>query len=125
MKLAVSAEAKYINAAVTDKFCRTNLFLIMDSETLEFSVLKFPVKASGLGTGSRTAMLVVNENVDAVLTGKIGPLALKIFEDAGVKIFNASRLTVKEALEALRAGTLSEESDTCADECCSSCFNTK
>ncbi len=45
---------------------------------------------------------------DAIITGAIGPKALRSLNAAGIKIFHGASGSVSEALQAYRAGELAE-----------------
>jgi predicted Fe-Mo cluster-binding NifX family protein len=51
---------------------------------------------------------VVNQDVEAVLTGHCGPKAFHVLTAAGVKVYAGVEGTVAEALEKLKAGSLQE-----------------
>ncbi|HIJ72286.1 MAG TPA: NifB/NifX family molybdenum-iron cluster-binding protein, partial [Planctomycetes bacterium] len=58
--------------------------------------------------GIQTGQNIANLDVDAVITGNIGPNAFKTLNAAGVKIFLAQEQTVQAALDSFKAGELKE-----------------
>jgi predicted Fe-Mo cluster-binding NifX family protein len=80
--------------------------VIIDADTEEFEAFSNEsVMASG-GAGSQSAQFLANKDVEAVVTGNVGPNAAMALEAAGMKVYRMGSGTVKDALDAFRAGTL-------------------
>jgi predicted Fe-Mo cluster-binding NifX family protein len=73
----------------------------MQSEAIEN-----PAVGSASGAGIQAAQFVVEQGARAVVTGNIGPNALDVFQSAGIAIYLCAGGTVREAVEALKAGQL-------------------
>ena len=58
--------------------------------------------------GIQTAQNVVELDVEAVITGNIGPNAFTVLSISGIRTFLCQGGTAKEALALLKAGKLSE-----------------
>jgi predicted Fe-Mo cluster-binding NifX family protein len=63
--------------------------------------------ASG-GAGIRAAQTIAGKNVEAVLTGSVGPNAFPALQDSGIKILVGVSGTVKSAIESYTGGALEE-----------------
>ncbi len=59
------------------------------------------------GAGIQTAQNVALLNVEAVLTGHLGPNAFRALSAAGIKAYTGLQGTVGEAIEEFKAGRLS------------------
>ena len=111
MKVAVSAQGKDFGSPVDPRFGRTQYFIVVDTETYDFSVHDNTQNVNALqGAGIQAAKNVSDLGVDAVISGNVGPNAFATLQAAGIDTYVKAAGTVKEAVEALKSGTL-EKSD--------------
>jgi predicted Fe-Mo cluster-binding NifX family protein len=109
MKIAVSASSPALESPVDPRFGRCLYFLIIDPETMEFEAVENPyVNASG-GAGIQAAQLVVQKNVEAVLTGSCGPNAFQTLKAAGVKVIIGVAGTTAEVVRKYASGEKFQE----------------
>jgi len=106
MKVVVSAQGDSLDAASSPVFGRCPYFVFVDTETMEAKAMPNPAMSQGGGAGIQAAQLVVNEGAKAVLTGNLGPNAYDVLSAAGVPGFLAPEGTVRQAVEAYKAGQL-------------------
>lgn len=109
MRICISSTGKNLTDAVDPRFGRCRFFLIVDKEgNLEKTISNTSAGAMR-GAGISAAQLVINEKVDAVITGNVGPNAFMILSQAGIKIYpSVFGKTAKEALESFNKGELKE-----------------
>jgi predicted Fe-Mo cluster-binding NifX family protein len=111
MKIAFTTSGDHLDAPLDQRFGRAPRFLIYDEEADTFEILdNHPNLQAASGAGIQAAEAVTRSGAQALVTGHCGPKAFRVLSAGGVKIFNTSALTVKEALEAYRAGRLAEAS---------------
>jgi len=109
MKVAVTSQGENLESEVDARFGRAKYLLVVDSETNEFQVHDNAVNLNAAqGAGIQTGMNIANLEVDAVITGNVGPNAFKTLDAAKVKIFLAKQCTIQEAIDSLKAGQLKE-----------------
>jgi predicted Fe-Mo cluster-binding NifX family protein len=107
MNLAITAQGTELNAAVEPRFGRAPYFLLVDSETDQFTVhdnvrnLNAPQ-----GAGIQSAQTVARLGAEALLTGNVGPKAFATLQAAGISVYVGVTGTVAQAVEAFRAGRL-------------------
>jgi predicted Fe-Mo cluster-binding NifX family protein len=106
MRLAVSAAGTGADAALDLHFGRCANFVIYDAGTGTYTDISNPACGMGSGAGIRAAQAVVNQGVDVVITGSLGPNASRVLRAAGVKCYTATKGKVKEAVEAYKNGLL-------------------
>lgn len=106
MKAVVSAQGETLDAAASPVFGRCPTYLIVDTETMEFSAVANPAMSQGGGAGIQAAQFVVNHGAQAVLTGNLGPNAFDVLQAAGVPGYLVQAGTVRQAVEAYKAGRL-------------------
>ncbi len=107
MKAAVTAQGKSMEAEVDPRFGRARHFVVVDTETGDFSVADNrqsfdAAQGAGIQAGSNVAALGVTD----VVTGHMGPKAFRTLQAAGIRVHIGATGTVREAIEQLKAGTL-------------------
>lgn len=108
MKITLSAAGKNMKAGLDKRFGRCACFVVYDTETHDVQVLSNPAGESGGGAGVKAAQIVVGTGAEAVITGNIGPNALDVLKQAGMKCFTADSATLEEAVADYQAGRLRE-----------------
>jgi predicted Fe-Mo cluster-binding NifX family protein len=106
MKVIVSAQGDNLEAPVSPVFGRCPIYLLVDTETFEFEAIPNPAMNQPGGAGIQAAQFVVSQGVEAVLTGNLGPNAFDVLQAASVPGYLAGQGTVRQAVEACRAGQL-------------------
>ena len=109
MKIAISSSGNNLAAHTHSLFGRCDYFIIADTQTGESTALKNNAAEASTGAGPACAQELFNAGVQAVVSGKIGPHAYETLKAAGIAIFLAPPgITVQEALDRFKAGSLSE-----------------
>lgn len=110
MKIAITAKDNNLDAQVDPRFGRCAYFIIVDSETDEFTAIDNANAAAGSGAGIQAAQSIVKHDVQFLLTGNCGPNAFKVCDAAGIKVITGVDGTVREAIHKLKthAFTVSE-----------------
>ncbi len=108
MKICVTATAGDLNAQVDPRFGRSQYFVIVDSDTMEFEAMANEAMNAPGGAGIQAAQAMVNKGVNVVVSGNMGPNAFQVLSTAGVKVATGAYGTVKEAVEMYKGGKLSE-----------------
>lgn len=106
MQVVVTAQDTGLDALSSPVFGRCPVFVFVDTETMESESLPNPAMAAGGGAGIQAAQFVVDRGVEAVLSHNLGPNASGVLEAAGVRVYQISAGTVREAVEAFVAGKL-------------------
>lgn len=96
-----------MDAAVDSRFGRSPYFVVVDAETGELSSHDNVQNLNAVqGAGIQTARTVIGLGVGAVITGNMGPKAFATLQAGGVAMYVGAQGTVKDALEAWKAGRL-------------------
>lgn len=106
MKVAVSSGGRDIEAQVSPIFGRCAYFLIVESETMEATALTNRAVGASGGAGIQSAQYVLRQGAEVVISGNMGPNAMQVVKAAGVPVYAVDGVTVREAIEALKAGQL-------------------
>jgi predicted Fe-Mo cluster-binding NifX family protein len=105
MKIAITSRGDSLDSAMDPRFGRCAYFVILDTEA--GSVLKaIPNDAAtaGGGAGVQAAQTVIDEDVEAVVSGNFGPRAFDALSSGGIKLYTVKAETLKEALESFNKG---------------------
>jgi predicted Fe-Mo cluster-binding NifX family protein len=107
MKIAVTSKGKELTSEVDPRFGRTQYFLIVDAETLEFDVVENTQNLNlPQGAGIQSSKKVVDAGAEIVITGNCGPKAFKALNAAGVKVAVEFSGRVIEAVQQFKNGML-------------------
>jgi predicted Fe-Mo cluster-binding NifX family protein len=110
MKIAITSTGKTLESDVDPRFGRAAYFIIIDTDTMEFSAVENANVAAGGGAGVGSAKTVIDSGAQAVLTGNCGPNAERTLTAGGVKLYTGVTGTVKEAAESFKSGKLTQTS---------------
>jgi predicted Fe-Mo cluster-binding NifX family protein len=106
MRVAISAAGPDIEAGFDPRFGRTPYFLIVQTETMKYEAIPNPnINIMG-SSGIQAARFIGNMGAEAVITGQVGPNAFQTLSVIGVRIYQGMGRTVRQAVEAFKAGRL-------------------
>ncbi|MGI6566636.1 MAG: NifB/NifX family molybdenum-iron cluster-binding protein [Limnochordia bacterium] len=114
MKLAITSQGKDLDAALDPRFGRCQYFIIIDTDTDEYIAAANDSLSAAGGAGIQSAQFLVNQGVDAVVTGRVGPNATRTLQAGGIKVYAATGGTVRDALGKYKAGELEAADETAA-----------
>ncbi len=102
MKILIAAQGSDLNGKIDKRFGHSKYFIIFDTSTATYKSI--PNAAEG---GVRVGLdAIVDEGVEAVITGNIGPNAFERLKSLGIPVYIVRGVTVKEALEKIASGEL-------------------
>jgi len=109
MKIAVTSSGKDLESAIDLRFGRAFGFIIynLEDDTFNFVDNNQNLNAAQ-GAGIQAAQNVVNQNVEAIITGNCGPKAFTVLSSAGVKIYVGADGTVNDAIDKFKNNELQE-----------------
>jgi predicted Fe-Mo cluster-binding NifX family protein len=107
MKVAVSAAEGRPTSDVEQRFGRSKWFLVFDTETGDHIVLdNLDAAESPSGAGVATAQAVIDAGAECVVTGRVGPNASRVLEQAGVRVIDGASGSVEEVADRAGRGEL-------------------
>ena len=107
MIIAISATGKDIDNNIYAKFERCSSFLIVDLENNTVLPITNKAKDRPHEIGSPIGHLIAKHEVDTIITTDIGPRAMEIFKQNGIKVYQSKGI-IEEAIKLLINGKLSE-----------------
>lgn len=106
MRVVVSAQGDGLDAPASPVFGRCPVYVFVETESMEFEAVSNPAMNQGGGAGIQAAQFVVEHGAQTVLTGNLGPNAYDVLNAAGVPGYLVPEGTVRQAVEAFKAGRL-------------------
>jgi len=111
MKIAVSAVSEDLKQPVNLVFGRCPGYVIAEIDGKKVKETKFvknPGISTGMGAGIAAAQAVASQNVQAVISGNVGPNAFMVLQQSKIKVYRVTDLTVEQALQQFAEGKLEE-----------------
>ncbi|MEA2097878.1 MAG: NifB/NifX family molybdenum-iron cluster-binding protein [Patescibacteria group bacterium] len=102
MKIAVSSTDKNIESDISDVFGRCPYFIIAeikDGKIEKTETIKNKSIDQNSGAGVSTVQLIAENNVNAIITGNVGPKALDVLNQFNIEIYFGEGI-IKDALQA-------------------------
>lgn len=107
MKVAVTSQGSDLSSQVDPRFGRAKYFVVVDTDTDEFSVHDNTQNLNAAqGAGIQAGRTVADLGVAAVITGNVGPKAFTTLQAGNVQVFLGASGTVREAVKKYKAGEL-------------------
>ncbi|MGV7235811.1 MAG: NifB/NifX family molybdenum-iron cluster-binding protein [Nitrosomonadaceae bacterium] len=111
MKIAVTSQGNDMSSEIDLRFGRAKWLIVVDTETGDFQAHDNTVNLNAMqGAGIQTGRNVADLDVEAVITGNVGPKAFTTLTAAKVKICLAKQQTVQQAVDSFKSGELNEVS---------------
>ncbi len=107
MKVAVSADGDNEKADVDERFGRCPYFVIVDTDEMDFEGIENKDADGSHGVAPQVVQTLSEKDIEAVITGNIGPNGFRTLEAAGIKAYRGSG-EVSKAVEMLKEGELEE-----------------
>ena len=110
MKVAITSHGNSLDSEVSTVFARCPYFIMADVEDGEIKTVS-PVENPAMnqrGSGNLAAQFLVNQRVDTLISGAVGPNAFNIFKQVGIKIYKLQSGSVQENLNLFVENKLDE-----------------
>lgn len=108
MKIAISATGQDKESILDRRFGRCEYILIFDTEKEEIKAMNNNGASSSGGAGIAAASQIIEEDVQVIITGNLGPNAFELIEKAGIKAYSCEALPVLKVIEMFQKNQLSE-----------------
>jgi predicted Fe-Mo cluster-binding NifX family protein len=110
MRIAITSLGETVESPMDERFERARFFVIYDVESGKWSVHENAYDSGGApGTGIQAVRRVVGLGAGAVITGHCGPKALAALAAAGIDVYQEVSGSIREAVDAYKAGLLKKE----------------
>jgi len=115
MRVAIPTYKGGLDDEVCEHFGRAPTFTVVDIATNEYKIV--PNTGEHFGGSRHAPEILAAEGVSAVICSNLGPRAIQMLSELGIKVFVGASGTVRDALRDFSAGRLREASyeDACRD----------
>ena len=86
MKICITSTGKTLESEMNPKFGRCGYFIIYNLENNTFEAIENPFISATGGAGIKAGKFIADKDVNALLTGDIGPNAFDTLTEAGINI---------------------------------------
>ncbi|WP_027624612.1 NifB/NifX family molybdenum-iron cluster-binding protein [Clostridium lundense] len=108
MKIAISAIGKTMEDVLDMRFGRCEYFQIHDTESGQIKVIENKGLNSSGVAGIAASNQLIEEKIDVIITGNLGPNAFELIEKAGIKAYKSGNIAINSVLEKYNKGELNE-----------------
>ncbi|MGB9631415.1 MAG: NifB/NifX family molybdenum-iron cluster-binding protein [Candidatus Methanodesulfokora sp.] len=104
VRVAVPSTGPDPDSPMDPRFGRAPYFIIFDLDTMKHEVVQNTFMSSAGGAGIQAAQLLIDKEVNVVLSGNVGPNAYQALVSAGIQVIPISARTAREAVEIYKKG---------------------
>ena len=108
MKLGISSSGEHTNSNVDMRFGRCSFFAIYDTDTNTAQFIQNPAQSASGGAGIAAAQAMIDNDVEAVITGNVGPNAFNVFANSDIKVYRCASVPVDNAVRLFLESKLEE-----------------
>ena len=112
MKIVVTSAGENKESIMDPRFGRAAFFAVYDSEEGTYEMIDNSANLVAGGAGIRAGQTMDDNNVDAVITGNVGPNAMNVLKVSGIKIYRGENISVEENIDKFNKGELKEITET-------------
>ena len=99
MKILITSQGNNKDSLMSPKFGRCSYFYIYDIDSNVEEIIKNDAANAGGGAGIQSANFVIDNNIDVLITGNLGPNASEVLNESEIKILTAPIKSVSEIIE--------------------------
>lgn len=105
MKICVPSTGLDLNSKVDSRFGRCKYFIFIDSDNLnKYEAVENASACARGGAGVTAAQSIVNKGAKVVLAEDVGPKAMKVLQQAGIKVITGATGKVKKVVKKYKKG---------------------
>jgi predicted Fe-Mo cluster-binding NifX family protein len=107
MKIAVTSTGKDLSSDLDLRFGRAAYFIIVDPESMKYEVIENKQNLNlPQGAGIQAGKIIVDNKVDALITGNLGPNAFKVLKNSGVQVMIGTSGCIRDVILKYKNGEL-------------------
>ncbi|MFW6134186.1 MAG: NifB/NifX family molybdenum-iron cluster-binding protein [Elusimicrobiota bacterium] len=112
MKICITSTGETLDSQIDNRFGRCGYYIFYHTEEKQKEVVNNSAAGAAHGAGIQAGQTIIEKNPDIVITGNIGPNAMRVLSAAGIKVAVFQSGTVQQAIDACIKGELKEVSQS-------------
>lgn len=108
MKIALTSYKGTIDDTLDLRFGRSSYFVIYDLNSGEYKSVNNKGESSSGGAGIAAAQQLIDEGVESVITGNVGPNAYELLKASEIKVYKGDKLPLNTLIDKYKNGELEE-----------------
>jgi predicted Fe-Mo cluster-binding NifX family protein len=108
MKICITSDGNIKDSNADLRFGRCKYFGIYDDRAEELNFIMNPGVESIQGAGITAAQKIIDMGVSIVITGNMGPNAMKLLNASGIKVYGFQKGTIEEVIKSYMDKDLTE-----------------
>ena len=107
MQIAISLqENKGLESKVSTIFGRCPFYMFINPQNKSFEIKENAAKAASGGAGIQAAQMIVDQGVEVVISGNLGPKAHSVLASANIALYQFPGGSAQEALDSYLADSM-------------------
>ena len=106
MKIGISSSGQSLTSLVDPRFGRCGIFAIYDTADNSCRFIENKAQNAGGGAGIAAAQQMIDEDVEVILTGNMGPNAYNVIVGADIKLYRAGNVQLEKAIQLYKEAKL-------------------
>jgi len=101
LKIAITTEGIDLNSNISPVFGRSPYIIMVnldDSNIISWTVIENPARFEK-GAGNMTSHFLVNQGIDILISGEMGPIAFYLLRNAEIKVYKAASVSAEKNLK--------------------------
>ena len=99
MKIGISSTGTMMSSTLDPRFGRCAYFAVHDTQTGQDSFVENAARMASGGAGIAAGQQMIDSNVEAVITGNMGPNAFRVMKNAGITVYRCAEVSIETALQ--------------------------
>ena len=108
MKVCISSTGITLDSNVDPRFGRCAFFIIYNTDSDTFEYYENESRNTMGGAGIQAAQKALENKVDAVISGNIGPNSFKVFNTSAIKIYTGVSGSIRDVIAQLKNNELNQ-----------------
>lgn len=106
MKIGISSTGNDASDMADPRFGRCEFFAIHDTKDGTYCFIENTAQSSAGGAGIAASQQLIDEDVEFILTGNMGPNAYNVIGDAGIGVYRIGSIPVQRAVALFKEAKL-------------------
>jgi len=106
MKIGISSTGVAAESLADPRFGRCSHFAIYDTADGSYRFIDNSAQSASGGAGIAAAQQMIDEDVEVILTGNMGPNAFNVIKGSEIKVYRVGSVSVEKAVQLFKEAKL-------------------